>query len=79
MSNNDILTIFIKKEKPNKMGFKINNVDMFRNIMKQENIIIQAPDMTCRIQAFVGKDDLVVFMKRKWSDILRKFIFKLLL
>jgi len=51
--------------------FKINNIDMFRNIMKQENIVIQAPDMTCRIQAFVGKDDLVVFMKRKWSDILK--------
>ena len=27
MSNNDILTIFIEKERPNKMGLKINNVD----------------------------------------------------
>ena len=27
MSNNDILTIFIEKDRPNKMGLKINNVD----------------------------------------------------
>ena len=27
MGNNDILTIFIHKNAPNKMGLKINNVD----------------------------------------------------
>ena len=51
--------------------FGVDKVDRFRDIMKQENIVIQAPDMTCRIQALVGKDDLVIFMKRKWSDILK--------
>ena len=27
MSNNDILTIFIEKNNPNKIGFKINNIE----------------------------------------------------
>jgi nuclear transport factor 2 (NTF2) superfamily protein len=51
--------------------FSVRDVNMFRNIMKQENIVIQAPAMTCRIQALIGKDDLVVFMSRKWSDIVK--------
>ena len=51
--------------------FNVRDVDMFRNIMKQENIVVQAPAMTCRIQSLIGKDDLVVFMSRKWSDIVK--------
>lgn len=51
--------------------FNVRDVDIFRNIMKQENIVVQAPSMTCRIQTLVGDDDLVVFMSRKWSDILK--------
>ena len=51
--------------------FGVDKVDRFRDIIKQENIVVQAPAMTCRIQSLVGKDDLVVFMKRKWSDILK--------
>ena len=51
--------------------FSVRDINMFRDIMKQENIVIQAPAMTCRIQALVGKDDLVVFMSRKWSDIVK--------
>ena len=51
--------------------FNVRDVNMFRNIIKQENIVVQAPAMTCRIQALVGDDDLVVFMSRKWSDIVK--------
>ena len=51
--------------------FNVRDVDMFRNIMEQENIVVQAPAMTCRIQSLIGKDDLVVFMSRKWSDIVK--------
>ena len=56
--------------------FNVRDVDMFRNIMKQENIVIQAPAMTCRIQTLVGDDDLVIFMSRKWSDIVKSVIRK---
>ena len=51
--------------------FSVRDVNMFRSIIKQENIVVQAPAMTCRIQALIGKDDLVVFMSRKWSDIVK--------
>ena len=57
--------------------FNVRDVNMFRNIIKQENIVVQAPAMTCRIQALVGDDDLVVFMSRKWSDIVKEFIEKI--
>ena len=51
--------------------FNVRNVNMFKQIMKGENIVVQAPGMTCRIQSFVNDDDLVVFMYRKWSDIIK--------
>ena len=51
--------------------FSVRDVNMFRSIIKQENIVVQAPAMTCRIQALVEDDDLVVFMSRKWSDIVK--------
>ena len=51
--------------------FDVRNVNMFKQIMKRENIVVQAPGMTCRIQSFVNDDDLVVFMYRKWSDIIK--------
>ena len=56
--------------------FGVRDINMFRNIMKQENIVIQAPAMTCKIQTLVGNDDLVVFMVRKWSDIIKSVINK---
>ena len=51
--------------------FNVRDVNMFRSIIKQENIVVQAPAMTCRIQALVEDDDLFVFMSRKWSDIVK--------
>ena len=51
--------------------FNVRDINMFSNITEQENIVVQAPAMTCRIQTLVGDDDLVVFMSRKWSDILK--------
>ena len=51
--------------------FDVRDINMFRNVIEQENIVVQAPAMTCRIQTLVGDDDLVVFMSRKWSDIVK--------
>ena len=51
--------------------FDVRDINLFRDVIKQENIVVQAPAMTCRIQTLVGKDDLVVFMRRKWSDIVK--------
>lgn len=51
--------------------FRVRDVNLFKEIMKRENIVVQAPAMTCRIQSFVNDDDLVVFMYRKWSDIIK--------
>ena len=51
--------------------FNVRDINMFRNVIEQENIVVQAPAMTCRIQTLVGDDDLVVFMSRKWSDIVK--------
>jgi hypothetical protein len=56
--------------------FDVRDINMFRDIMKQENIVIQAPAMTCKIQTLVGNDDLVVFMVRKWSNIIKSVINK---
>lgn len=55
--------------------FNVRNVEMFKNVFKEKNIVVQAPAMTCRIQKLVGKNDLVIFMVRKWSDIV-KSVFK---
>ena len=56
--------------------FNVRDINMFRNVIEQENIVVQAPGMTCKIQKLVGDDDLVVFMNRKWSDILKSVIRK---
>ena len=51
--------------------FDVRNVDLFKNVFKEKNIVVQAPAMTCRIQKLVGENDLVIFMVRKWSDIIK--------
>jgi hypothetical protein len=51
--------------------FDVRNVELFKNIFREKNIVVQAPAMTCRIQKFVGEKDLVIFMVRKWSDIVK--------
>jgi hypothetical protein len=49
--------------------FHTKDVDKFKKIIKQKNIVIQAPGLTHLIHNLVGKNDLVIFMVRKWSDI----------
>lgn len=51
--------------------FHTKDVDKFKNILKQKNIIVQAPGLTHLIHNLVSKDDLVIFMVRKWSDIFK--------
>ena len=38
---------------------------------KDKNIVVQAPTMVYNIHTLVGENDLVIFMKRKWSDIVK--------
>lgn len=51
--------------------FGVVNFEKFKSLFEIENIVVQAPDMTSRIHTLAGKDDLVVFMSRKWSEIVK--------
>ena len=51
--------------------FKVNDVYLFRELFSEKNIVLQAPSLTHRIHTLVGKNDLVVFMVRRWSDIVK--------
>jgi hypothetical protein len=52
-------------------AFHTKDVDKFKKIFKQQNIVVQAPGLTHLVHNFVGKNDLVIFMVRKWSDIFK--------
>ena len=51
--------------------FGVRDFNKFKTLFKRENIVVQAPAMTSKIHVLAGKDDLVVFMSRKWSDIVK--------
>ena len=51
--------------------FGINNFNRFKSELSEDNIVIQAPAMSSMVHMAAGEDDLVVFMSRKWSDILK--------
>ena len=52
-------------------AFNVKDVGMFKNIFKQKDIVVQAPGLTHLIHNLVGENDLVIFMTRKWSDIIK--------
>lgn len=51
--------------------FGTNDFNRFKDKLTEERIVVQAPAMSSRIHMAVGYDDLVVFMSRKWSDIIK--------
>ena len=51
--------------------FSVRNSKIFKQLIQQTNIVVQAPAMTHKIQTLISEDDLVVFMNRKWSDIVK--------
>ena len=72
-------TTFTSKAIASTLGFKfldeedfgVVDFEKFKSLFELEGIVVQAPDMTSRIHTLVGTDDLVVFMTRKWSDIVK--------
>ena len=52
-------------------AFRVKNSKIFKQLIQQSNIVVQAPSMTYKIQTLVSENDLVVFMNRKWSDIVK--------
>ena len=70
-------TTFVSKAIANTLSFKyideiafnVKDVGMFKNIFKQKDIVVQAPGLTHLVHNIVGKNDLVIFMVRKCSDI----------
>lgn len=76
-------TTFTSKAIANTLGYRfvdeaefgVNKFDLFKNKLKEKNIVVQAPSMSSRVHMAVGENDLVVFMSRKWSDII-KSVFK---
>lgn len=52
-------------------GFQSKNTKTFRGLWKRDHHVFQAPGLTHLIHEYAGKNDLVVFMVRRWSDILR--------
>ena len=51
--------------------FDVVNFKKFKTLFKLENLVVQAPAMTSKIHVLAGPEDLVVFMSRKWSDIVK--------
>jgi hypothetical protein len=72
-------TTFVSQAISNTLGFRnvdenefnVKDVNKFKNIFKQKNIVVQAPGLTHLIQNLVSENDLVIFMTRKWSDIIK--------
>jgi|TARA_R110001592_G_scaffold88735_2_gene261229 hypothetical protein len=60
--------------------FNVKNVVQFQELLNrnypQGGVVMQAPGLTHIIHALVDEDCLVVFMDRKWSDILKSVIRK---
>jgi len=52
-------------------AFGVRDKQRFAKIWQNRNIVVQAPAMTHCIHTVAGPNDLVVFMTRKWSDILK--------
>ena len=75
-------TTFTSKAIASTLGFKfldeedfgVVDFEKFKSLFELEGIVVQAPDMTSRIHTLVGTDDLVVFMTRKWSDIVKSIL-----
>ena len=51
--------------------FRTKNTKQFKGLWKRDHHVFQAPGLTHLIHEYAGKNDLVVFMVRRWSDILR--------
>lgn len=53
-------------------AFDVINVDKFTDIIRnRDRIVVQAPAMTPHIHSLATEDDMVIFMHRKWSDIIK--------
>lgn len=50
-------------------AFAVKDVNVFKEIFKQKNIVVQAPGLTHLVHNLVGEKDLIIFMVRQWSDI----------
>ena len=56
-------------------AFEINDVYKFIHAFKDKTVV-QAPALTIYIHKIITQDDLVVFMVRDWSDILKSILKK---
>lgn len=56
--------------------FRVNDFERFSYLFNEDNIVVQAPAMSSKIHVLAGEDDLVVFMSRKWSDIVKSILKK---
>ena len=54
-------------------SYDLRNVDLFNKIMDRGNNVAQAPGFTHIAHLLANKDNLIVFMVRKWSDIIKSF------
>ena len=52
-------------------AFRVKDAITCKQIMKIGNNVIQAPGLTHVAQVLVNDNDLVIFMVRKWSDIIK--------
>jgi len=51
--------------------FRVRNEEAFKQLNQTTNRVFQAPALTYNIHNLIEEGDLVVFMVRKWSDILK--------
>lgn len=51
--------------------FRVRDQEVFKKLNQTTNRVFQAPALTYNIHNLIEEGDLVVFMVRKWSDILK--------
>tara|TARA_A100001515_G_C4550928_1_gene203398 strand:- start:78 stop:713 length:636 start_codon:yes stop_codon:yes gene_type:complete len=55
--------------------FEVRNFKLFQEKIKQDNIVVQAPGLTCCAHKLnLTKKDLIIYMHRSWVDILKSWI-----
>lgn len=55
--------------------FKIRSFELFQEKITQDNIVVQAPGLTCCAHKLnLTKKDLIIYMNRSWVDILKSWI-----
>ena len=51
--------------------YYVSDIKKFEEVIQEKYIVVQAPAMTHVIDFYANDNDLVVFMTRKWSDIVK--------